>query len=55
LPVLDPFDWATPTSTAAAGELEVVSRRGNRTILLSLPAILAHVTRVLHKEKVGDE
>lgn len=55
LPVLDPFDWATPTTTAAAGELEVVSRRGGRTILLSLPAILAHVTRVLHKEKVGDE
>lgn len=55
LPVLDPFDWATPTTTAAAGELEVVSRRGNRTILLSLPAVLAHVTRVLHKEKVGDE
>lgn len=55
LPVLDPFDWATPTTTAAAGELAVVSRRGNRTILLSLPAVLAHVTRVLHKEKVGDE
>lgn len=55
LPVLDPFSWATPTTTAAAGELEVVSRRGNRTILLSLPALLAHVTRVLHKEKVGDE
>jgi hypothetical protein len=55
LPVLDPFDWATPTSTAAAGELEVVSRRGNRTILLSLPAVLANVTRVLHKETVGDE
>lgn len=55
LPVLDPFDWATPTTTAAAGELEVVSRRGGRTILLSLPAILAHVTRVLHKEQVGDE
>ncbi|MBL0391226.1 hypothetical protein JJ685_08755 [Ramlibacter monticola] len=55
LPVLDPFDWATPTRTAAAGELEVVSRRGGRTILLSLPALLWNVTRVLHKEKVGDE
>ena len=55
LPVLDPFDWATPTSNAAAGELEVVSRRGGRTILLSIPAILAHVTRVLHKEALGDE
>jgi hypothetical protein len=27
------------TTTAAAGELEVISRRGNRTILLSLPAV----------------
>ncbi|MFT4100214.1 MAG: hypothetical protein QM674_04075 [Burkholderiaceae bacterium] len=55
LPVLDPFDWASPTTTAAAGELAVVSRRGGRAIVLSLPAVLAHVTRVLHKEKVGDE
>lgn len=50
LPVLDPFDWATPTTTAAAGEVEVMSRRGGRSILLSMPAILAHVTKVLHKE-----
>lgn len=50
LPVLDPFDWASPTSTAAAGEVEIMSRRGGRSVLLSLPAVLAHVTKVLHKE-----
>jgi hypothetical protein len=55
LPVLDPFDWATPTTTAAAGEIEVISRRGGRTVLLSMPALLAHVTKVLHKEVLENE
>ena len=55
LPVLDPFSWATPTSTAAAGEVEVITRRGGRAILLSIPALLAHVTRVLHKEALENE
>lgn len=55
LPVLDPFDWATPTTTAAAGEVEVMSRRGGRSILLSMPALLAHVTKVLHKEALDNE
>lgn len=50
LPVLDPFDWAAPSTTAAAGEVEIMSRRGGRSILLSIPAVLAHVTKVLHKE-----
>ncbi len=49
LPVLDPFDWATPTTTAAAGEVEIMSRRGGKCVLLSMPAVLAHVTKVLHK------
>lgn len=51
LPVLDPFDWATPKTTAAAGEVEIMSRRGGRCVLLSIPAVLAHVTKVLHKDK----
>lgn len=55
LPVLDPFDWATPTTTAGAGEVEVASRRGGRRILLSMPAVLAHVTKVLHREALGSE
>lgn len=50
LPVLDPFDWANPPRTAATGEIEIMSRRGSRSVLLSLPAVLAHVTKVLHKE-----
>ena len=50
LPVLDPFDWANPTKTSASGEIEIMSRRGSRSVLLSLPAVLAHVTKVLHKE-----
>lgn len=55
LPVLDPFDWATPTTTAGAGEVEVVSRRGGRSINLSIPAVLAHVTKVLHREAPRNE
>lgn len=50
LPVLDPFGWANPTKNSASGEIEIMSRRGNRAVLLSLPAVLAHVTKVLHKE-----
>lgn len=51
LPVLDPYGWVTPVKRATAGELAVISRRHNRTVLLSLPAVLAHVTKVLHKEQ----
>jgi len=51
LPVLDPFSWATPATTAAAGELEVMKRRGKGSVLLSFPALLAHVTKVLHKDR----
>lgn len=50
LPVLDPFDWASPTTTGSAGELEVLTRRGKGSMLLSFSALLAHVTKVLHRE-----
>ena len=49
LPVLDPFDWVSPPRTAAVGEVEVMSRRNSRSVLLSIPAVLAHVTKVLHE------
>jgi hypothetical protein len=51
LPVLDPFSWVAPTTTNNAGELEVMKRRGRGNVLLSFPALLAHVTKVLHKDK----
>lgn len=51
LPVLDPFGWATPATNGSAGELEVMSRRGKGSVLLSFPALLAHVTKVLHLER----
>jgi len=50
LPVLDPFGWANPTTTAASGEIAIMSRRGGRSVLLSVPAVLAHVTKVLNKD-----
>lgn len=51
LPVLDPFGWVAPLSTAAAGELQIMERRGRGSVLLSFPALLAHVTKVLHKDR----
>ncbi|GBL46395.1 uncharacterized stress-induced protein [Sulfuriferula multivorans] len=50
LPVLDPFDWATPVTTGSAGELEMLTRRNKGAVLLSFSALLAHVTKVLHRE-----
>jgi hypothetical protein len=53
LPVLDPYGWVAPVKRSTAGELPVMTRRGGRTVLLSLPAVLAHVTKVLHKEEAA--
>lgn len=50
LPVLDPYGWVNPVKRAAAGEIVVMKRRRGGSVLLSLPAVLAHVTKVLHKE-----
>jgi hypothetical protein len=51
LPVLDPFSWMSPTSSREAGELAIMTRRHRGDVLLSFPALLAHVTKVLHKER----
>jgi hypothetical protein len=50
LPVLDPFDWASPVKTGTAGELQVMKHRRKGAVQLSFPALLGHVTKVLHKE-----
>jgi hypothetical protein len=39
-----------PLKRAAAGEVVVMTNRRRGSVLLSLPAVLAHVTKVLHKE-----
>ena len=46
-PVLDPYDWINPTTIGGAGEFKVVSSRRKGGIVLSLPAVLAHVATVL--------
>ena len=49
-PVLDPFGWVKPTSSGGAGEIEALpSSRRKGNVLLSLPAILSHVTEALHR------
>ena len=50
LPVLDPFDWMTPDTAREAGELKVMSRRAKGSVSLSFTALLALVTKVLHRE-----
>lgn len=48
-PVLDPFGWVKPSTHQAAGEIEVLpSSRRKGNVLLSLPALLSHVTEILH-------
>ena len=49
-PVLDPFDWATPLQRASMGEIEIMNRQRKGEVFLSLPAVLSHVTKVLHRE-----
>lgn len=46
-PVLDPHDWIAPTTVGGAGELKVVSSRRKGGVVLSLPAVLAHVSTAL--------
>jgi hypothetical protein len=48
-PVLDPFSWVKPSSTGSVGEIEALpSSRRSGKVLLSLPALLSHVTEALH-------
>jgi len=48
-PVLDPYSWLAPDSHGNAGEVVVrSSRRRAGTVVLSLPAVLEHVSRAIH-------
>jgi len=51
LPVLDPFSWISPTTVEGAGEVEVLKNRRKGKVLLSYPALLTHVSQVLHRRK----
>jgi hypothetical protein len=46
-PVLDPHQWIVPGTIGGAGELKVMSSRRRGGVVLSLPALLAHVSTVL--------
>jgi hypothetical protein len=47
LPVLDPYSWVAPIQRAHAGEVEIMKRRRSGAVVLSLPAVLSHITEVL--------
>ena len=51
IPVLDPFNWISPTTTEAAGEVQIMHSRRKGKVLLSYPALLSHVADVLHRRK----
>jgi len=54
-PVLDPNGWLAPDSRGNAGEIVVrTSRRRAGSVVLSLPAILEHVSRALHAQSGAD-
>jgi hypothetical protein len=47
--VLDPYAWLQPETIGHAGEVLVsASRRRAGVVVLSLPAVLERVSRVLH-------
>lgn len=48
-PVLDPYTWLSPDSHGNAGEVVVrTSRRRAGRVVLSLPAVLEHISRAVH-------
>lgn len=49
LPVLDPFSWISPTTKEAAGEVEILHSRRRGRVHLSYPALLTHISQVLHR------
>lgn len=51
IPVLDPFSWISPTAKEAAGEVEVLHTRRKGRVFLNYPALLSHVSQVLHRRK----
>jgi len=54
-PVLDPYGWLSPASRGNAGEVVVrTSRRRAGAVVLSLPAVLEHVSRALHARSAAD-
>ncbi|MDJ0796135.1 MAG: hypothetical protein QNJ51_04745 [Calothrix sp. MO_167.B12] len=50
-PVLDPFPWISPNTVGAAGEVRVLHSRRRGNVYLSYPALLTHISQVLHRRK----
>ncbi len=49
LPVLDPFPWISPDTVEAAGDVRILHTRRGGKVYLSYPALLTHVSQVLHR------
>ncbi|MBO9395040.1 hypothetical protein, partial [Caldilinea sp.] len=55
LPVLDPYGWVAPVQRAHAGEIVIMERCREGSVILSLPAMLSHITGVLKQRFPGKE
>jgi hypothetical protein len=51
LPVLDPFNWISPKTTEAFGEVKILDSRRKGDVILSYPALLTHIADVLHGKR----
>lgn len=49
LPVLDPFPWISPDTVKAAGDVQILHTPRAGKVYLSYPALLTHVSQVLHR------
>lgn len=50
--VLDPYDWVLPATQEAAGEFRAIQAgRSSGGVVLSLPALLTHVSDALHRRE----
>lgn len=50
LPVLDPYSWVKPKDIVKNGEVLIMSSKRKGKTQLSLPAVLSHISSVLHKD-----
>ncbi|WP_099239356.1 hypothetical protein [Synechococcus sp. BDU 130192] len=49
-PVLNPYGWISPTTKAAAGEVQILKSRRGGAVYLSYSALLSHLSAVLHRQ-----
>jgi hypothetical protein len=49
-PVLDPYRWISPDTLENAGDIPIYEKNNNKSVVLSLQAVLARISDILHQE-----